>query len=91
MNKKETLWSQMDELITSDKITDQERKIFLDAKTKLNQNINDEAVAAQLKSQLSILAMKKLLSSSIVPFFTELSRLYLGYGRRGNVVLNPLF
>lgn len=81
----------MDDLIVSDTISDNEKEILSAAKSELNKHRNDEAVAAKLKSQLSLLAMKKKLSASVVPFFTELSQLYLGYGRRGNISLTPMF
>jgi len=89
--KKKALWSKMDELIVSDEITDKESEILLAAKVKLNKNIDDEVVAAQLKSRLQVLSMRRLMSSSVVPFFTELTRLYLGFGRRDNIVITPMF
>lgn len=88
MNKRASLWSQMDELIKSEELSAEEKEILSDAKAQLNNNVDDEKVAAQLKSRLSFLSIKGSLSATVVPFFTELSRLYLGYGRRGNISIN---
>ena len=85
MNKKELIWSRMDELIMSDNVSDSERKIFVEAKQKISKGQDSEAVAGKLKIQLSLLSLKKQLSPDVVPFFTELSRVYLGYGRRDNI------
>ena len=61
MNKKELIWSRMDELIMSDNVSDSERKIFVEAKQKITKGQDSEAVAGKLKTQLSLLSLKKQL------------------------------
>lgn len=91
MNKKEVLWKKMDDLIAIPNISNTEKDLFIQAKTDLKNGKTDEFVASGLKSKLSLLSMKKQLSPDVVPFFTELSRLYLGYGSRDNITLGPMF
>lgn len=59
MDKKELIWSRMDELIMSDNVSDSERKIFVEAKQKISKGQDSEAVAGKLKIQLSLLSLKK--------------------------------
>lgn len=81
-DKKKVFWNQMDELIGDVNASQNERKVFLNAKKELDNGKNDQAVAEELKSKLSFLALKNELSPKSISFFSELSRLYLGYGRR---------
>ncbi|KRN53653.1 hypothetical protein IV84_GL001866 [Pediococcus damnosus] len=82
MKKKVAIWSEMDNLIKDSGTPERERELFLRARKELDQGKNEQAVAAQLKSGLSFLSFKEKLSPKTVSFFTEISRLYLGYGRR---------
>ncbi|WP_082231085.1 bacteriocin immunity protein [Schleiferilactobacillus harbinensis] len=87
MSKKSQLWAAMDQLIADQGLSAAEHQVLLMAHNELSSGKYDEAVVAQLKSQLSQISFKTRLSPKIVPFFTELSRLYLGYGRRDNISL----
>jgi len=88
---KDQLWEEMNNLISSSEISEKERNLFVTAKTELDKGTDDQRVASTLKGGLSFLSLKHQLSDSSVPFFTELSRLYLGYGRRDNITINPMF
>lgn len=77
----------LDQLIQDQTISDAERNLLLTAHAHLAKRQPAERVAAELKAGLSILALNRQLTPTIGPFFTELSREYLGFGRRGNVNL----
>ncbi|AVK61837.1 bacteriocin immunity protein [Lactobacillus sp. CBA3605] len=83
MKKKIDILNTLDVLIKDPTISKVERQLLSDAKLALAKGIYDEKVAATLKSQLSKLALAKNLTPVLVPFFTELSRQYLGTGKRG--------
>ncbi|WP_334352705.1 bacteriocin immunity protein [Companilactobacillus sp. HBUAS56257] len=59
----------MNELIRSEELSAEEKKILSDAKTQLNNNVDDEKVAVQLRSRLSILSIKGSLSATVVLCF----------------------
>ncbi|KRL36422.1 bacteriocin immunity protein [Liquorilactobacillus uvarum] len=86
MRKQALIWEKMDELISDTNLTDAERKLFIEARHSLDEGKYDQAVAARLKNQLSLLSFNASLSAKTLPFFTELSQLYLGYGRKDNIV-----
>ncbi|WP_311406815.1 bacteriocin immunity protein [Liquorilactobacillus uvarum] len=86
MKKQALIWEKMDELISDTNLTDAERKLFIEARNSLDEGKYDQAVAAHLKNQLSLLSFNASLSAKTLSFFTELSQLYLGYGRKDNIV-----
>jgi len=85
MTAKKKLWKYANELVRSHDLSDDEKSLLNKAIKDLNNGEDDQRVAAHLKSSLSQLSFKSELSKNMVPFFSELSRLYLGYGRRDNI------
>ncbi|MCC7666658.1 bacteriocin immunity protein [Liquorilactobacillus satsumensis] len=85
MKKQDLLWEKMNKLIENSNIPESERVLFVKAREELDKGTIDQTVAAHLKSKLSFLSFKKPLSKETVAFFKELSRLYLGFGRRDNI------
>ncbi|KRM96016.1 hypothetical protein FC19_GL001082 [Liquorilactobacillus aquaticus DSM 21051] len=85
MKNRILIWEELDELISDNSLKNAERELFINARNNLNKGKNEQFVAAHLKSQLSFLSFKTPLSAKAVSFFTELSQVYLGYGRRDNI------
>ncbi|MEX0379829.1 hypothetical protein AB3K25_09755 [Leuconostoc sp. MS02] len=84
-NKKQQLWDNMSTLIKDDTLSQMETDILVIADKALRGGIDDRRIARNLKHELSFLSFNQPLSKNMVPFFSELSRLYLDYGRRDNI------
>ncbi|AEV94658.1 hypothetical protein [Pediococcus claussenii] len=85
--KKVTLWDSMRAMSTDITIPDKERILYLNAQASLDNGELDERIAKSLKRNLSRIAMEAKLSASGVQFLSQLSDLYMGYGRRDNLSL----
>ena len=78
----------LNQLINDHTVSTAERTLLLTAYEGLAKHQPAERVAAELKSGLAVLALQRQLTPTVGPFFTELSREYLGFGRRGNINLS---
>lgn len=85
--KKVALWDSMRAMSTDITIPDEERILYLNAQASLDNGELDEKIAKNLKRDLSRIAMEAKLSASGVQFLSQLSDLYMGYGRRDNLSL----
>lgn len=65
-------------LITNPELSTDERNLLTSAKTALEANKDDRAVASALKTKLSFLAAQQKLSKLSTNFLSELSQHYVG-------------